>query len=118
VLGYDTFIIDIDAGTSAPPPATAPTYTLTADRLTQFARSGAAGRAPLRSVAQARFANSASTPPATQPAPSWTIVPKTSGAAASVAPAIRTWSEYQGALKALNRGKASWQLLPTYEVQS
>jgi hypothetical protein len=115
-LGYDTFIIDVDAGTSAPPPAAAPSYTLTADRLTQFASSGAAGRAPVRSVAQARFSNKVSTPPATQAAPSWTIVPKTSGAAASVAPATRTWSEYQAVLKSLNRGKASWQLLPTYEL--
>jgi hypothetical protein len=116
-LGYTTFIIDLDAGTSAPPPATS-TYTLTADRLAQFARSGAAARALVRKVARARFANTASLAPATQPDPRWSIVPKTSGAAASVASATRTWSEYQGALKSLNRGKASWQLLPTYEVES
>jgi hypothetical protein len=47
----------------------------------------------------------------------WTITPKAEGTAAAVDPSVRTWSEYQAALKALNRGGAQWQLLPTYELQ-
>jgi len=31
---------------------------------------------------------------------------------------VRTWSEYQGALKALNRSAARWQLLPTHELEA
>jgi hypothetical protein len=33
-------------------------------------------------------------------------------------PGVRTFSEYQGALKFLNRGAARWQLVPAHELEN
>ena len=35
----------------------------------------------------------------------------------TVDPGVRTWSEYQAALSALNRGGARWQLVPAHEAR-
>jgi hypothetical protein len=43
-------------------------------------------------------------------------MPLTEGAAASVDPGVRTWSEYRAALATLNRGAANWQMVPTHEL--
>ena len=97
---------------------TPPGYTLSADQLTDFSRSGAAGRAPLRKVGRARFRNDAVQPAATLSPKRWTIMPNADGPAAPLDPSVRTWSEYQAALKTLNRGGARWQILPAYEIES
>ena len=103
---------------AAPGSAAAPTtYTLTAPQLQSFSRSGSAARAPLRRVGRARFRNDLVKAGATLKPKHWTIMPKADGTAATVDPSVRTWSEYQAALKAVNRGGAHWQLLPTYELQ-
>jgi len=102
-----------------PASAAAPaTYTLTVPQLQSLSRSGAVGRAPLRRVGRARFRNDLVQAGATLKPKGWTIMPKGDGTAATVAPSVRTWSEYQGALKALNRSAARWQLLPTHELEA
>lgn len=102
-----------------PASAAAPaTYTLTVPQLQSLSRSGAVGRAPLRRVGRARFRNDLVQAGATLKPKRWTIMPKGDGTAATVAPSVRTWSEYQGALKALNRSAARWQLLPTHELEA
>jgi len=102
-----------------PASAAAPaTYTLTVPQLQSLSRSGAVGRAPLRRVGRARFRNDLVQAGATLKPKRWTIMPKGDGIAATVAPSVRTWSEYQGALKALNRSAARWQLLPTHELEA
>jgi len=102
-----------------PASAAAPaTYTLTVPQLQSLSRSGAVGRAPLRRVGRARFRNDLVQVGATLKPKRWTIMPKGDGTAATVAPSVRTWSEYQGALKALNRSAARWQLLPTHELEA
>ena len=102
-----------------PASAAAPaTYTLTVPQLQSLSRSGAVGRAPLRRVGRARFRNDSVQAGATLKPKRWTIMPKGDGTAATVAPSVRTWSEYQGALKALNRSAARWQLLPTHELEA
>jgi hypothetical protein len=87
-------------------------------QLQSLSRSGAVGRAPLRRVGRARFRNDLVQVGATLKPKRWTIMPKGDGIAATVAPSVRTWSEYQGALKALNRSAARWQLLPTHELEA
>ena len=46
----------------------------------------------------------------------WTIMLLTEGAAASVDPQVRTWSEYRAALATLNRAAANWQMVPLHEL--
>jgi hypothetical protein len=128
-LQYQTIVIGAPPATSGssspaataspalPATAAAPaSYTLTASLLQSFSRSGAAARAPLRQVGRARFRNDLVKAGATLKPKNWTIMPKGDGPAATVTPGVRTWSEYQGALKAINRGGAHWQLLPSYEL--
>jgi hypothetical protein len=45
-----------------------------------------------------------------------TIMPLTEGAASSVDPKLRTWSEYRAALDQLDRGAANWQMVPAHEL--
>ncbi len=117
-LEYQTITI---GGT--PASATAPTgpvvsasYTLSADQLRSMARTGSAGRAPVRHVGQARFRN-ASVQAAKLNPERWSIMPRIDGTAPPVDPSVRTWSEHQAALGSLNRAAARWQLLPTYEIE-
>jgi hypothetical protein len=65
---------------------------------------------------QARFRQADAPPAATLSTLRWTIMPLTEGAAASVDPGVRTWSEYRAALATLNRGAANWQMVPTHEL--
>ena len=133
-VGYQTIFIQPPAAAASPSAASAgspaaaapavaasvapPPYTLTAAQLQTFSRSGSAARAPLRQVGRARFRKSDPVPAATLNAKRWSIVPLAAGAPASLAPTVRTWSEYNAALKSLNRGGATWQLIPTYEIAS
>jgi hypothetical protein len=112
-VDYQTITIDGSGSTTQPP-----AYTLTQGQLLGFARSGAAARAPVRGIGRARFRNGAVQPAATVNAKEWTILPVGDGTAASVSPGVRTWSEYQGVLRTLNRARATWQLIPAYEVQN
>jgi len=123
-LEYVTITLDLEAPDGGPSPAepTSPPgtsdYTLTAGQLQFFARSGAVARAPVRSVGRARFSNAAAPSAATLNTKRWTIQPLADGAPAVVDPTVRTWSEYQGVLKTLNRARANWQVLPTYELDN
>ena len=86
-------------------------------QLQTFARSGAAGRAPVRHVGRARFRNDAVEGAATLRAARWAIVPNGRGRpAAAVDPDVTTWSEDQGVLKHESR-RARWQLVPAHEVE-
>jgi len=113
-LNYQTVKVDLVTGAST---TMTTEYVVSNDRLKSLARSGAAGRARVRGTGRARFRN-ATAPGAVKLNPKkWSIVPRTEGTAASVAPNVRTWSEYQAVLKTLNRGRANWQLLPAHELQ-
>ena len=91
-------------------------YTLTAEQLQAFTRSGAAARVPLRRTGRARFRNDAVEPAACSKATDWAIMPTGDGPPANVDPSVRTWSEYDAALKTLNRGGARWHLVPAHEL--
>ena len=83
-----------------------------------FARSGSAGRAPVRHVGRARFRNDGVSGAATLEPKRWAIVPTAeSGPPATVDPEVTTWSEYQGVLKTMNRARARWQIVPAHEVE-
>ena len=111
-LEYEAIVID-----TLPQPATQGTrYVLPAGLLLAQAISGAAARAPIRRAGQARDRQVAAPPAAPLSSLRWTIVPLTEGAAASVAPNVRTWSEYRAALATLHRGAANWQIVPAHEL--
>jgi hypothetical protein len=116
-LEYTVVAITLDG--PAPPPAATPpppSYAVSAEALPVFARSGAAARAPARRVGRARFRNESVAGAARLAAPDWAIAPIGEGAAASADPRLRTFSEFQAAVSALNRGGARWQVVPTHEV--
>jgi hypothetical protein len=92
-------------------------FALSATQLQSLARSGAAGRAPVRRVGRARFRNDQVERGATLTEAEWTIVPIGDGAAVTVDATVRTWSEYQGVVKAMNRGGARWQIVPAHELE-
>ena len=114
---------DVPITLDGPPPivpstATPPQQTVSPEQLQEFARSGAAGRAPVRHVGRARFRNDRVEGAANFAPPRWAIVPAAeAGPAAPVDPEVTTWSEYQGVLKTLNRQRARWQIVPAHEVE-
>lgn len=110
-LEYDEIIID--RSQPAQPPGR---YPLPLGRLGQLARSGAAARAPVRTIGLARFRNITAPPAATLRAPVWTIQPLGDGPAPALDPSIRTWSEHLAALTTLNRAAAGFQIVPQYEL--
>lgn len=114
--------------TSASTPQPVP-YTLTSEQLTDFARSGAAARAPVRNVGRARYRNDTAPAGVVVKPKVWTIAPTgidgesdtppaaSSASALAAGPAPKTWSEYHAALKLLNRSRARFQLLPLHELE-
>jgi hypothetical protein len=117
-LQYEQIVVD-DLAAPPPPPAQAPprqTFTLRADRLLALSDSGAAARAPLRSVGRARFRAADGSPAATLQPPAWRIVSLTDGAPAAVDPSVKTWSEHLAAVSTLNRAGATWQIVPAHEL--
>jgi uncharacterized protein DUF6603 len=114
---------DVPIVLDGPPPivpsnATPPPQTVTPDQLRTFARSGSAGRAPVRHVGRARFRNDAVESAASFAPPRWRIVPAAeAGPPATVEAEVTTWSEYQGVLKTMNRARLRWQLVPAHEVE-
>ena len=111
-LTYEAIVID-----TLPQPAGQGTrYVLAAGLLMAQTKSGAVARAAIRRAGQARFRQVDAPPAATLSSLRWTIMPLTEGAAASVDPGVRTWSEYRAALATLNRGAANWQMVPTHEL--
>jgi len=120
-LDYRTVLIGEDTPAAAklavtPMPAVS-TYTMSPERLKAFSRSGAVARASLRRVSRARFRNAAAPAPAVLNPKRWSIIPRATGTAATLAPQLRTWSEYHAALKSLNRDAARWQLVPEHETE-
>jgi hypothetical protein len=119
-LNYNTIVIGEDPAAAAPrlasmPPVTA--YIMSAQKLQSFSRSGSVARASLRRVSRARFRNAAAPAPAAINPKRWNIIPRATGAAATLAPQVRSWSEYHAALKSLNRDAARWQLVPAHEME-
>jgi hypothetical protein len=112
-LEYDSIIIDTLAA-DVPPKQPAP-YRLPVERLTRHAATGAAARAPVRRVGRARF-RTPGAPAVDLAAPAWAIAPLEGGPPVAVAATVKTWSEYQGALAALNRAGARFQLVPAREL--
>ena len=118
-LEYQNVPITLDG----PPPvvpsdAAPPPQTVTTLQLQTFARSGSAGRAPVRHVGRARFRNDGVSSAATLEPKRWAIVPTAeAGPPATVDPEVTTWSEYQGVLKTMNRARARWQIVPAHEVE-
>lgn len=110
-LQYETIVID------PIPAASPPRYTLPADQLPSLSRSGAAGRTVARRSGRQRFRNAAVAPAARVRDQRWKIIATGDGPAATVDPAVRTWSEYQAVLKSLNRSGKRWQLVPAHEIE-
>jgi len=73
-------------------------------------------RAPLRRTGPARFRVPDAPKAAALVAPRFRIVPFDEGAPAPVDPGTQSWSEYRAALAKLNRGAASWQVVPLHEL--
>jgi hypothetical protein len=118
-LEYQIIRITLQGSTSTAPPAAAPApYTMSVDHLQTFTRCGAAARAPVRRVGRARFRNDAVESGARLNAPRWAILRRGDGPAATVGPGVRSYSEYQAAVKELNRTGARWQLVPEYELDT
>ena len=113
---------DVRIVLDGPPPvvpsnATPPPQEVTPLQLQTFARSGSAGRAPVRHVGRARFRNDTVESAASLLPPRWAIVPAAeAGPPAEVDPEVATWSEYQGVLKTMNRARARWQIVPAHEI--
>jgi hypothetical protein len=104
---------------AAPPPAPGPRrpgYTLRADQLAAFSRSGAAATAPIRTAGLARFRAPSADAGAVLRPPDWRIVPIADGQPATLDPTVKTWSEHLAALSALNRTAATWQIVPAHEL--
>jgi hypothetical protein len=117
-LEYQYVPITLQGVSSTAPTNAAPApYTLNVAQLQMFAKSGAAARAPVRRVGRARFRNESVTAGARFTEPQWTIEPNGDGPAPTVDASVRTFSEYQAALKDLNRGAARFHLVPTREVE-
>jgi hypothetical protein len=110
-LDYDSIVIDTLTG-AVPQPQPKP-YALPPGQLTVHAATGAAARAPVRSVGRARF-RTPGKPAVDLAAPAWAIAPLDGGPPQAVAAAVKAWSEYQGALTTLNRAGAAarFQLVP------
>jgi hypothetical protein len=108
-LEYDSIIIDTLIP-DVPPKQPAP-YVLPVGQLAVHATTGAAARAPVRNVGRARF-RTAGKPAVEIAEPTWAIAPLDGGPPVAVAPAIKTWTDYQGTLTTLNRASARFQLVP------
>jgi hypothetical protein len=110
--------VEYHAITIDPLAATPPlpgSYTLPAVLLALHSASGAAARAPLRRLGQARFRSGA--PAAVSLAqPSWAIVPLDSGTAVKLDPGVKTWTDCRAAVDTLNRGGAGFQLVAAREI--
>ena len=108
-LEYDSIIIDTLTA-DVPPKQPAP-YVLPVGQLAVHAATGAAARAPVRNVGRARF-RTAGKPAVEIAEPTWAIAPLDGGPAVATAPAVKTWTDYQGTLTTLNRASARFQLVP------
>jgi hypothetical protein len=117
-LEYEVVAITLDDAAPMPQAIAPPgRFELSAGALQAFAVSGAAGRAPVRRVGRVRFRNEQAE--VTSFAPTrWTIMPIAEGVAAAVDPDVRTFSEYQAVVNAMNRGGARWQVVPANEVDT
>jgi uncharacterized protein DUF6603 len=108
-LEYDSIIID-SLTADVPPKQPAP-YVLPIGQLAVHAATGAAARAPVHNVGRARF-RTPGLPAVAIAEPTWAIAPLDGGPPVAVAPAIKTWTDYQGTLTTLNRTSARFQLVP------
>jgi len=111
-LVYDSLVFD-----TLPQPASRdPHYTMGVNQLMLHTRTGSVARAPLRRTGPARFRVPDAPKAAALVAPRFRIVPFDEGAPAPVDPGTQSWSEYRAALAKLNRGAASWQVVPLHEL--
>jgi hypothetical protein len=116
-LEYEQIVID-DLAAPPPPDPTPrrPSYTLRADQLFAMSKSGAAARAPIRTAGLARFRAADAHAGAVLQPPAWRIVPIADGLPATLDSTVKTWSENLAALGTLNRGAATWQIVPAHEL--
>ncbi|MEO8629306.1 MAG: DUF6603 domain-containing protein, partial [Betaproteobacteria bacterium] len=103
-LQYESIILDAPQPPGAPlPPAQPQPYTMPAQLLVFHSFTGAAARAPVRRLGRARFRVFGRPEAVNLAAPRWQIVPVDGGAPAAVDASVRSWSEHQAVLDALNR---------------
>jgi hypothetical protein len=117
-LGYRTITVGEEAAALSANAAAPADYTFGTAQLAAWSRSGAAARAPVRQVGRARFRNSTAAPAASLQPTRWSITPNGDGAALVLDPSLRTWSECRAAVDTLNRARATWQMLPTHELEA
>ena len=79
-------------------------------------KSGSVARAPIRRPGRRASGNSMRRLRRQLSSVRWTIMPLTEGAGGQCRSGVRTWSEYRAALDTLNRGAATWQMVPTHEL--
>ncbi len=111
-LVYDSLVFD----TLPQPTNRDPRYTMVVNQLMLHTRTGSVARAPIRRTGPARFRVPNAPQAATLVAPRFRIVPFDEGAPAPVDPGTQSWSEYRAALAKLNRGAATWQVVPLHEL--
>jgi uncharacterized protein DUF6603 len=115
-LEYEVVAITLDGPVPTIALAAAPSsYEFPAGTLETLAQSGAAARAPIRRTGRARFRNETVTAGARLAPKRWSIAPLAEGPAATADPALRTYSEFQATVAAMNRGGARWQVVPADE---
>jgi hypothetical protein len=111
-LVYDSLVFD-----TLPQPANRdPRYTMLANQLMGHTRTGSVARAPIRRTGPARFRVPDAPKAAALVTPRFRIVPFDEGTPAPVDPGTQSWSDYRAALAKLNRGAASWQVVPLHEL--
>lgn len=117
-LEYVDIPITLDGTPPVVPPDASPAPHRLDDALLQIlAKTGAAGRAPVRHIGRARFRNDDVAGAARPSSPRWAIVATADAPDPAIAPDVTTWSEYQGVLQTLNRGRTRWQIVPAHELE-
>jgi Family of unknown function (DUF6603) len=117
-LEFESIVIDATGASSRPQGGR---YVLTADRLSQQSRLGAAATAPIRVIGVGKFRQPDAPKAVTLEVPRWLIASTTDVNLAT--PAVVTgpsWIETRAALAALNRadvgGVSRWQVVPAHEA--
>jgi len=91
-------------------------FKLEANALQPLTLTGAAARAPVRRVGQARFRNAAAPPAVTMNPMEWRIVSVDHRTPIAAPVEAKSWIEQSAALATLNREGVRWQLVPAHEL--
>ena len=116
-LEYKTIVLDEPV--SANPTPRKP-YSLTQERLLQYAQFGAVAKAPIRKLGLGRFRRAGASQVATLRSPKWVIASVSDNKIVAPESSLdASWSANRAMLQQLNRqagGAQHWQLIPEYEV--